>query len=122
MTAYEEAVDKEYRFLVLETLCFCLDGLNNHLIGGDTVSDQPVRYELLHVCRQSGARLGVVHTPHGSFETPAFMPVGTQASVKGMSPGELKGMGAGILLSNTYHLWMRPGQDIVREAGGLHVL
>ncbi len=84
------------------------------------MSDQPVRYELLHVCRQSGARLGVVHTPHGSFETPAFMPVGTQASVKGMSPGELKGMGAGILLSNTYHLWMRPGQDIVREAGGLH--
>ncbi|NLN45565.1 MAG: tRNA guanosine(34) transglycosylase Tgt [Clostridiaceae bacterium] len=84
------------------------------------MSGWPVRYELLHVCRQSGARLGMVHTPHGSFETPAFMPVGTQATVKGMSPGELRDMGAGILLSNTYHLWMRPGQDIVREAGGLH--
>ncbi len=80
----------------------------------------PVRYEPVHVCRQSGARLGIVHTPHGSFETPAFMPVGTQATVKGMSPGELKDMGAGIILSNTYHLWMRPGQDIVRDAGGLH--
>jgi queuine tRNA-ribosyltransferase len=80
----------------------------------------PVWYELKHVCRQSGARLGVVHTPHGSIPTPAFMPVGTQATVKGMSPEELKQMDAGIILSNTYHLWMRPGSDIVREAGGLH--
>ena len=83
-------------------------------------SQPPVRYELKHICKQTGARLGVVHTPHGSFETPAFMPVGTQATVKGMSPDEIKGMGAGIILSNTYHLWMRPGSDIVREAGGLH--
>lgn len=83
-------------------------------------TDYPVTYELKHVCKQSGARLGVVHTPHGSFETPAFMPVGTQATVKGMSPDELKQMNAGIILSNTYHLWMRPGSDIVREAGGLH--
>ena len=80
----------------------------------------PVWYEPLHVCRQSGARLGIVHTPHGSFDTPAFMPVGTQATVKGMSPGELKDMGASIILSNTYHLWMRPGREIVKEAGGLH--
>ncbi|MDD2374441.1 MAG: tRNA guanosine(34) transglycosylase Tgt [Eubacteriales bacterium] len=80
----------------------------------------PVWYELKHVCKQSGARLGTVHTPHGSFDTPAFMPVGTQATVKGMSPDEVKSMGAGIILSNTYHLWMRPGSDIVREAGGLH--
>jgi queuine tRNA-ribosyltransferase len=80
----------------------------------------PVWYELKHVCKQSGARLGTVHTPHGSFNTPAFMPVGTQATVKGMSPDEVKSMGAGIILSNTYHLWMRPGSDIVREAGGLH--
>ena len=79
-----------------------------------------VWYEHKHTCRQSGARLGVVHTPHGSFETPAFMPVGTQATVKGMAPEELKAMDAGIILSNTYHLWMRPGSDIVREAGGLH--
>lgn len=80
----------------------------------------PVWYEPIHICAQSGARLGIVHTPHGSFETPAFMPVGTQATVKGMSPEELRDMGAGIILSNTYHLWMRPGQDIIREAGGLH--
>lgn len=80
----------------------------------------PVWYEPVKVCKQSGARLGIVHTPHGSFETPCFMPVGTQATVKGLSPEEIKEMGAGILLSNTYHLWMRPGNDIVREAGGLH--
>ena len=64
--------------------------------------------------------MGIVHTPHGSFETPAFMPVGTLATVKTMSPEELKEMGAGIILSNTYHLWLRPGHEIVKEAGGLH--
>lgn len=84
------------------------------------ISDWPVRYELVHQCKQTGARRGIVHTPHGSFETPAFMPVGTQATVKGMSPEEVKSMGAGIILSNTYHLWMRPGPDIVANAGGLH--
>jgi len=80
----------------------------------------PVYYEPLHVCRQSGARLGRVHTPHGVIDTPEFMPVGTQATVKGMSPDELKEIGANVILSNTYHLWMRPGSDIIREAGGLH--
>ena len=80
----------------------------------------PVRYEHIHTCAQSGARLGRVHTPHGSFMTPAFMPVGTQATVKGMAPEEIAGMGAGIMLSNTYHLWLRPGGDVVRDAGGLH--
>ena len=79
-----------------------------------------VTYELKHVCRQTGARAGVVHTPHGSFETPAFMPVGTQATVKGLAPEEIKATGAGIILSNTYHLWMRPGHDIIERAGGLH--
>lgn len=79
-----------------------------------------VSYELIKTCKQTGARLGRVHTPHGSFDTPVFMPVGTQATVKGMSPGELKEIEAKIILSNTYHLYMRPGQDIVREAGGLH--
>ena len=69
--------------------------------------------------KQTGARLGRVHTPHGSFETPVFMPVGTLATVKTMSPEELVQMGAGIILSNTYHLWLRPGQEIVEEAGGL---
>ena len=80
----------------------------------------PITYELIKTCRQTGARLGRVHTPHGSFDTPAFMPVGTQATVKTMSPEELKEMGAGIILSNTYHLFIRPGHELVREAGGLH--
>ncbi|MCY9512943.1 tRNA guanosine(34) transglycosylase Tgt [Paenibacillus apiarius] len=79
-----------------------------------------VTYELIKTCKQTGARLGRVHTPHGSFETPIFMPVGTQATVKTMSPEELKEMDAKIILSNTYHLFLRPGHDIVKEAGGLH--
>lgn len=80
----------------------------------------PVWYELQHICSQSGARAGIVHTPHGDILTPAFMPVGTQATVKGMSPEELKEIGAGIILANTYHLWMRPGSELIRDAGGLH--
>lgn len=84
------------------------------------MSNFPVWYEHIHTCRQTGARLGRVHTPHGTFDTPAFMPVGTQASVKGMSPEEISGTGAGIILSNTYHLWLRPGSEIVAKAGGLH--
>ena len=84
------------------------------------MSKYPVYYEHIHTCKQSGARLGRVHTPHGSFDTPVFMPVGTQATVKGMSPEEVESMGARIILSNTYHLWMRPGNEIVKKAGGLH--
>lgn len=84
------------------------------------MAEQPIRYEFIKECKQTGARLGKVHTPHGSFETPVFMPVGTLATVKTMSPEELKAMDAGIILSNTYHLWLRPGQDIVKEAGGFH--
>ena len=79
-----------------------------------------VSYELLHECKQSGARLGILHTPHGDIQTPVFMPVGTQASVKTLSPEEVASTGARIMLSNTYHLWMRPGPDLVAEAGGLH--
>ncbi|AYC29729.1 tRNA guanosine(34) transglycosylase Tgt [Paenisporosarcina cavernae] len=79
-----------------------------------------IRYELIKTDKQTGARLGIVHTPHGSFETPTFMPVGTQATVKTMAPEDLKVMEAGIILSNTYHLWLRPGHEIIREAGGLH--
>lgn len=84
------------------------------------MAEQPIRYEFIKECKQTGARLGRVHTPHGSFETPVFMPVGTLATVKTMAPEELKAMDAGIILSNTYHLWLRPGHDIVKEAGGLH--
>lgn len=79
-----------------------------------------VTYELVKTCSQTGARLGRLHTPHGVIETPAFMPVGTQATVKTMSPEELKQMDAHIILSNTYHLFLRPGHDIVKRAGGLH--
>lgn len=79
-----------------------------------------ITYDLLHEDAATGARAGVLHTPHGSFETPIFMPVGTQATVKGVSPDELREMGAGIILSNTYHLFLRPGMELVREAGGLH--
>ena len=84
------------------------------------MSKYPVYYEHIHTCKQSGARLGRVHTPHGTFDTPVFMPVGTQATIKGMAPEEVESMGARIILSNTYHLWMRPGNEIVKKAGGLH--
>lgn len=80
----------------------------------------PVTFELLHTCKQSGARLGVLHTPHGDIPTPIYMPVGTQATVKAMTPREMEEIGAKIILSNTYHLHLRPGEEIVREAGGLH--
>ena len=77
-------------------------------------------FELEARCPVTGARAGRLTTPHGTIETPVFMPVGTQATVKAMTPGELEGMGARIILSNTYHLHLRPGSDLVREAGGLH--
>lgn len=79
-----------------------------------------ITYELQKECPHTGARAGLLHTPHGTFQTPMFMPVGTQATVKTMSPEELKEMGAQIILSNTYHLFLRPGSDLVEEAGGLH--
>jgi len=79
-----------------------------------------MKFTLLGVDRKTRARLGLLETPHGSFETPVFMPVGTQATVKAVSPEELKEIGVHILLSNTYHLYLRPGPEIVREAGGLH--
>lgn len=68
----------------------------------------------------TGARAGELHLPHGVVKTPLFMPVGTLASVKTVSPHELEDLGAQIILANTYHLWLRPGPDLVREAGGLH--
>lgn len=80
----------------------------------------PLTYKLIHQDKKTGARLGEITTPHGTFQTPMFMPVGTQASVKTLAPEELKEMGAGVILANTYHLWQRPGPEIVKEAGGLH--
>lgn len=79
-----------------------------------------ITYELIKQCPHTGARAGRIHTPYGSFDTPIFMPVGTQASVKTLAPEELKEMGAGIILSNNYHLFLRPGSKLVKEAGGLH--
>ncbi|HMM21200.1 MAG TPA: tRNA guanosine(34) transglycosylase Tgt [Selenomonadales bacterium] len=79
-----------------------------------------VTFELIKRCAKTGARAGRLYTPHGVFDTPMFMPVGTQATVKAMSPQELEAMGAGIILSNTYHLFLRPGHELVAEAGGLH--
>lgn len=77
-------------------------------------------FELEARCPVTGARAGRLTTPHGTIETPVFMPVGTQATVKAMTPEELEGMGARIILSNTYHLHLRPGSDLIREGGGLH--
>lgn len=79
-----------------------------------------VRFELIKECKNTKARLGKLHTPHGVIDTPAFMPVGTQATVKAMSPDELKDIGAQIILSNTYHLYIRPGHKLVEKTGGLH--
>lgn len=79
-----------------------------------------IRFELLGTDPSSSARRGRVHTPHGSIETPVFMPVGTQASVKTLSPHEVAETGAEIILANTYHLFLRPGHELVAEAGGLH--
>ena len=82
--------------------------------------NKPFEFELLHVDKYTGARRGRLHTPHGVIETPIFMPVGTQATVKTFTPDELKMCGAQIILSNTYHLHLRPGEDLIAEAGGLH--
>ena len=77
-------------------------------------------FELQHVEKHTGARAGVFHTPHGDILTPVYMPVGTQATVKGVLPRDLKEADSQIILSNTYHLYMRPGDEIVKKAGGLH--
>ena len=77
-------------------------------------------YELIKQDKTTGARAGILHTPHGDILTPVYMPVGTQATVKGVFPRDLKEVGSQIILANTYHLYMRPGDEIVKNAGGLH--
>lgn len=79
-----------------------------------------IKFELHKKDSKTGARAGILHTPHGIVQTPVFMPVGTQGTVKAMSPEELVNLGAEIILSNTYHLHIRPGEEIVHNAGGLH--
>ncbi|MGN0797765.1 MAG: tRNA guanosine(34) transglycosylase Tgt [Christensenellales bacterium] len=78
------------------------------------------KYEVIKVCKQSGARVGKLTTPHGEIITPVFMPVGTNATVKALTPRDLEEAKASIILANTYHLYLRPGEDLVAKAGGLH--
>ena len=77
-------------------------------------------FEQLKQDKRTGARVGILHTPHGDIMTPTYMPVGTQATVKGILPRDLKEAESQIILANTYHLYMRPGDQIVKQAGGLH--
>src|SRR5438045_5387442 len=84
------------------------------------MSDPALRYELLAKDPASHARLGRVTTRHGVFDTPAFMPVGTQGTVKGVLPDHVADTGAQIILANTYHLMLRPGEKVVRDLGDLH--
>lgn len=88
--------------------------------GDQRVAPSLVRFELLHTCAQTGARRGRLHTPHGPIETPVFMPVGTAGSVKAIAPDDLHALGANIILGNTYHLMLRPGEQLIGELGGLH--
>ena len=84
-------------------------------------SESVLRFEVQAVCPETGARAGVLHTEHGDVETPVFMPVGTQATVKGILPRDLQNdLDAKIILGNTYHLFLRPGHDTIRKLGGLH--
>ena len=80
----------------------------------------PLRFEIIEEDKATGARAGLLHTPHGVVETPVFMPVGTAGTVKGITQAQLEELGAQILLANTYHLYLRPGHEIIREMGGLH--
>ncbi|MGB4274062.1 MAG: tRNA guanosine(34) transglycosylase Tgt [Bacillota bacterium] len=79
-----------------------------------------MEFKVEATCGKTLARAGVLTTPHGVIKTPVFMPVGTQATVKGLSSEDLAEIGAGIVLANTYHLYLRPGHDVIRDAGGLH--
>ncbi len=80
-----------------------------------------ISFEVVAECRQTRARAGLLHTPHGTIETPVFMPVGTQATVKGLTQRDLdEELGVRILLANTYHLFLRPGHELIRKLGGLH--
>ncbi|HQN74885.1 MAG TPA: tRNA guanosine(34) transglycosylase Tgt, partial [Bacillota bacterium] len=78
-----------------------------------------IRFELIHQDKTTGARYGILHTPHGSYETPIFMPVGTQATVKTLDVQEIKEVSQGLILGNTYHLWLQPGDEIIKNHGGI---
>ncbi|MCD6482342.1 MAG: tRNA guanosine(34) transglycosylase Tgt [Candidatus Izimaplasma sp.] len=78
-----------------------------------------IKFELIHECKQTGARYGILHTPHGSIETPVFMPVGTKATVKTLENKEIEEVSDGLILGNTYHLWLEPGDDIIKNHNGI---
>ena len=85
------------------------------------MNEKALSFEIKKKDKRTGARLSVLHLPHGDVETPVFMPVGTQGTVKAMTPDEMKEMvGSHIILANTYHLFLRPGHELIKEAGGLH--
>ncbi len=78
-----------------------------------------IEFKIIHQDQKSRARIGELHTPHGIVQTPAFVPVGTQATVKSLTPQDLRDIGVQILFGNTYHLHLRPGEEIVEKFGGL---
>lgn len=82
--------------------------------------EHAVKFKVMKECEETKARVGVLTTPHSTINTPVFMPVGTQGTVKALRTSELKEMDVNILLSNTYHLYLRPGLEVIKEAGGLH--
>ena len=82
--------------------------------------DKSFYLEIKHIDAQTGARYGILHTRHGDVEVPMFMPVGTNATVKTLSPEQVKACGSGVILANTYHLHLRPGEGVIQKAGGLH--
>jgi len=78
------------------------------------------KYELIKVCKKTGARAGILHTPHGDIETPVFMPVGTNSCVKMLTSKQIEELNAQIILSNSFHLYLRPGTELIKEFGGIH--
>lgn len=96
------------------------DNLTGENFKGDELKSENFKFELQATCPVTGARAGIFHTPHGIVETPRFMPVGTLANVKTVTPDQLQATGAQMVLSNTYHLHLQPGEDLVQRAGGLH--
>ena len=84
------------------------------------MKQRAIRFEVVRECPHTRARAGLLHTPHGVVETPVFMPVGTQGSVKGLTQEMIEDLGAGIILANTYHLFIRPGHELIAQMGGIH--
>lgn len=84
------------------------------------MTDSFFKYDLIHECKKTGARAGVLHTPHGDIETPIFMPVGTNSTVKMLTKYHLENTGAQIILGNSYHLYLRAGTELIKSFGGIH--